>query len=117
MIPPARLSILPQTLTVLLPKVRFAPKVRTGYNVPISNVPGPRTEMYWNGAHVENIYPIGTIYDGLALTVTVCSYADRISFGYLAGGDVLPDIGEVIGLTERSLSELQTAVGVTRDRK
>ena len=55
-------------LTVLLPKVPFAPKVRTGYNVPISNVPGPVTEMYWNGAHVEEIYPIGTVYDGLTLT-------------------------------------------------
>jgi hypothetical protein len=42
-------------LTVLLPKVPFAPKVRTGYNVPISNVPGPVTEMYWNGAHVEDL--------------------------------------------------------------
>ncbi len=82
-----------QALTVLLPKVPFAPKVRTGSNVPISNVPGPRTEMYWNGAHVEEIYPVGTVYDGLTLTVMVCSYADRISFSYLTGPDVMPDIG------------------------
>ncbi|MGO9152024.1 wax ester/triacylglycerol synthase family O-acyltransferase [Mycobacterium sp.] len=102
-----------QVTTVLLPKTPF-PKVRTGYNVPISNIPGPRTEMFWNGAHVDDIYPIGTIYDGLALTVTVCSYADRISFGYLAGGDVMPDISEVIGLTERSLADLEAAVGVWR---
>jgi diacylglycerol O-acyltransferase / wax synthase len=101
-----------QALTVLLPKVSFAPKVRTGHNAPISNVPGPRAEMYWNGAHVEEIYPVGTIYDGMTLSVTVCSYADRISFNYLTAPDVMPDIGAVIGLTERSLSELETAVGV-----
>ncbi len=101
-----------QALTVLLPKVRFAPKVRTGYNVPISNVPGPRTEMYWNGAHVEEIYPLGTVYDGLTLTVMVCSYADRISFSYVTSPDVMPDIGAVIGLTERCLGELEAAVGV-----
>ena len=101
-----------QALTVLLPKVPFAPKVRTGYNVPISNVPGPRTEMYWNGAHVEEIYPVGTVYDGLTLTVMVCSYADRISFSYLTGPDVMPDIDAVIALTERCLAELETAVGV-----
>jgi diacylglycerol O-acyltransferase / wax synthase len=101
-----------QALTVLLPKVRFAPKVRTGYNVPISNVPGPRTEMYWNGAHVEEIYPLGTVYDGLTLTVMVCSYADRISFSYVTGPDVMPDIGAVIGLTERCLAELEASVGV-----
>ena len=99
-------------LTVLLPKVPFAPKVRTGYNVPISNVPGPVTEMYWNGAHVEEIYPIGTVYDGLTLTVMVCSYADRLGFSYLTSPDVMPNIGEMIGLTERSLAELEAAVGV-----
>ncbi len=101
-----------QALTVLLPKVRFAPKVRTGYNVPISNVPGPQTEMYWNGAHVEEIYPLGTVFSGLTLTVMACSYADRIGFTYLTSPDVTPDIGAVIGLTEQSLAELETAVGL-----
>jgi len=99
-----------QVTTVLLPKTPL-PKVRTGYNVPISNVPGLRSEMYWNGAHVEDIFPIGTVFDGLALTVTVCSYADRISFGFLAGRDVLPEIDELIDLTEQSLAEVEAAVG------
>ena len=104
------LLVATQVTTVLLPKTPL-PKLRTGYNVPISNVPGPRDEMYWNGSHVEDIFPIGTVFDGLALTVTICSYADRVSFGYLAGGDALPEIGELIGLTELSLTELQAAVG------
>ena len=108
------LLIPPLALTMVLPKLRFAPKVRTAYNVPISNVPGPGTEMYWNGAHVEEIYPLSLVYDGLTLTVTVCSYADRVSFSYLTSPDVMPDIGEVIALTERSLAELETAVGVVR---
>jgi WS/DGAT/MGAT family acyltransferase len=103
-----------QALNVLLPKVPFAPKVRTGSNVPISNVPGPRTEMYWNGAYLKEIYPVGTVYDGLTLTVMGCSYADRISFSYLTGPDVMPDIEAVVPLTERCLAELETAVGVAR---
>jgi len=60
-------------LTVLLPMVPFAPRLRTGYNLPISNVPGPRTEMYWNGAHIEELYPVSTVYDGMGLNVTVSS--------------------------------------------
>lgn len=43
--------------TALLPILLFAPKVRTGYNLPISHVPGPPTEMYWSDAHVDEIYP------------------------------------------------------------
>ena len=102
-------SVIPM---MLLPMLPFASKVSTGYNVSISNVPGPRTEMYWNGAHVEAIYPVSLVFDGMALNVTVCSYADRISFGYLAARDVMPDIGTVISLTERCLGELEAAVGV-----
>ena len=98
--------------TVLLPMLRFAPKLRTGYNLPISNVPGPQQELYWNGAHVEEIYPVSAVYDGMALNVTVCAYADRFGFGYVAGRDVMPDIETLVPLTERCLAELETAVGV-----
>jgi diacylglycerol O-acyltransferase / wax synthase len=98
--------------TVLLPMVPFAPRLRTGYNLPISNVPGPQTEMYWNGAHIEEIYPVSTVYDGMGLNVTVCSYADRVTFGFVAGREMLPDIETLIPLTERALDELETAVGL-----
>jgi len=99
--------------TVLLPAVPFAPRLRRGYNVSISNIPGPKAEMYWNGAHLEEIYPVSTAIDGQALNVTICSYADRVTFGYVSGRRVMPDIGSLIQMTERVLVELETAVGVT----
>ncbi len=97
--------------TVVSPMLPFTPKVRTGYNLPISHVPGPRSEMYWNGARIEEIYPVSTVYDGMALNVTTCSYADRVGFGYVAGADVVPDIDALIPLTEECLTELESAVG------
>jgi diacylglycerol O-acyltransferase / wax synthase len=98
--------------TVLLPMLPFVPKLRTGYNLPISHVPSPSAEMYWNGAHIEDIYPVSAVYDGQALNVTTCSYADRIGFGYVAGRDVVPDIDALIPLTEQSLTELEAAMGL-----
>lgn len=98
--------------TVVLPMLPLAPNIRTGYNLPISHVPGPRNEMYFNGAHVEEIYPVSTVYDGQALNITTCSYADRIGIGFVAGADVLRDIGALIPLTEQCLSELEAAAGV-----
>jgi len=99
--------------TVLLPQLPWTSWVRPGYNMPISNVPGPQHEMYFNGAHVDEIYPVSVVYDGMALNVTVCSYADRIGVGYVADRDVLADIDELVPLTEVALSELEAAVGVT----
>ena len=68
--------------------------------------------MYWNGAHLEKIYPVSAVYDGQALNVTTCSYADRIGFGYVAGRDAVPDIAALTALTEKALIELESAVGV-----
>ena len=99
--------------TVLLPMLPFIPKARTGYNLPISSVPGPSTEMYWNGSHVDELYPVSAVYDGQGLNVTTCSYADHIGIGYVAGSDVVPDIETLIPLTEQSLTELEVAVGVS----
>ncbi|ORV82594.1 diacylglycerol O-acyltransferase [Mycobacterium interjectum] len=97
--------------TVISPLLPFTPKIRTGCNLPISHVPGPGTEMYWNGAHLEEIYPVSTVFDGMALNVTTCSYADRIGFGYVAGAELMPDIDTLIPLTEECLTELESAAG------
>lgn len=69
--------------------------------------------MYWNGAHIDEIYPVSAVYDGQALNVTTCSYADRIGFGYIAGREMVPDVAEMIPLTERALTELERAVATS----
>ncbi|AFM16280.1 Diacylglycerol O-acyltransferase [Mycolicibacterium chubuense NBB4] len=98
--------------TVLLPMVPFVPILRAGYNLPISHVAGPRTEMYWNAAHIDEIYPVSAVFDGQGLNITTCSYADRITFGYVAGREVIPDMDTLVPLTEESLAELEVALRV-----
>ncbi|MFN8101344.1 MAG: wax ester/triacylglycerol synthase family O-acyltransferase [Mycobacterium sp.] len=98
--------------TFLLSAIPLIPKWRNGYNVPISNVRGPRTDMYFNGAHLDSLYPISTVFDGLGLNATMCSYAETISFGYVAGRNLVPDIATLIPLTETAFAELESAVGV-----
>lgn len=98
--------------TVLLPMLPLTSWVRPSYNLPISNVPGPQEKSYFNGARVDEIYPVSVVYDGMALNVTVCSYADQIGVGYVADRDVLPGIDDLVPLTEKALAELEDAVGV-----
>ncbi len=97
--------------TAVFPLLPFTPRLRTGYNLPISHVPGSRAEMYWNSARIEEIYPVSTVYDGMTLNVTTCSYANRVGFGYAAGRKVVPDIDALILLTEQCLTELESAIG------
>jgi diacylglycerol O-acyltransferase / wax synthase len=98
--------------TVLLPLLPFTPKVRTGYNLPISHILGPRSQMYWNGARLEEMYPVSAVYDGQTLNVTTCSYAGRVGFGYVAGRESVPEIDALTSLTDKALIELESAVGV-----
>jgi hypothetical protein len=81
----------------------------------ISNVPGPQEEMYYNGAHLDEIYPVSTVFDGMGLNVTVCTYADRVGVGYVTDYDVMPRIAELVPLTEAALAELEAAFGVGSD--
>lgn len=97
--------------TILLPLLPFDTGVPPSFNLPISNVPGPQQQMYFNGASVDEIYPASSIWDGMALNVTVCSYADRIGVGYVADRDVMPDIETLIPFTEAALASLEAAVG------
>ncbi|MCW1959680.1 MAG: wax ester/triacylglycerol synthase family O-acyltransferase [Mycobacterium sp.] len=98
--------------TVMIPLLPFGTLLPPSCNMAISNVPGPREEMYYNGAHLDEIYPVSSIFDGMGLNVTVCSYAGRIAVGYVTDADVMPRVGELIPLTEQALTELETAVGL-----
>ena len=98
--------------TFLLSALPLLPRWRTGYNVPISNVRGPAADMYFNGAHLDALYPISTVFDGLGLNATMCSYAGTVSFGYVAGRNLVPDIQTLIPLTEAAFAELESALGV-----
>lgn len=98
--------------TVLLPLLPFDTDIPPSFNIPVSHVPGPDHQMYFNGARVDEIYPVSTVYDGMALNVTMCSYADQISVGYVADRDVMPDIATLIPLTAQALRDVETAVGL-----
>ena len=102
-------AVVPTALSPLLP---FGSRVKPSYNLPISNVPGPQARSYFNGASVDEIYPVSVVYDGMALNVTLCSYADQIGVGYVADRDVVGDVDDLVPLTETALAELEASVGL-----
>lgn len=80
------------------------------FNVIISNVPGPKRPLYFNGARLEGMYPVSVITDGLALNITLTSYVDRIEFGVIACRRTLPRIQKLLGYFEDGLAELTPAI-------
>lgn len=80
------------------------------FNVLISNVPGPRKPLYWNGARMQGVYPLSIPYEGQALNITVTSYAGSLEFGLTGCRRTVPHLQRLLGLLEDSLVELEKAV-------
>ena len=60
-------------------------------NLVVSNVPGPRKPLYWNGARLVELYSVGPLSEGIGLNLTVWSYCDRMYCALLACPEQIPD--------------------------
>ena len=79
------------------------------FNIVISNVPGPRQTLYWNGAEVLGNYPVSIPIDGAALNITMTSYVDRLDFGLTGCSRSLPHMQRILKYLEAGLTELEKA--------
>ncbi len=81
------------------------------FNIVISNVPGAREPMYWNGARLDGNYPLSIALDGQAVNITVANNADNLDFGLVGCRRSVPHLQRLLGHLEDSLKELERAVG------
>lgn len=90
---------------------RLAEYVPPPFNLIVSNVPGPPVPLHLAGARVEAVVPMGPVADGLALNITVLSYASHLHIGLLADAAAVPDVGEIAASFEPALAELAALAG------
>ena len=85
--------------------------MRPPFNLIISNVPGPRQPLYWNGARLDGLYPLSIPIDGLALNITCTSYADEIAFGLTGCRRTVPHLQRLLTHLDDELAALEKAAG------
>lgn len=83
---------------------RFLPPA---INLVISNVPGPSRRMYFRGAAVLEAYPVTTLAPGVALNMTVSSYAGTLYFGLVGGRSAIPDLQRLTAFLAEAYREFQ----------
>ena len=99
-----------QMLTGMMPKWQ-------AFNVLISNVPGPKEPLYWNGARLRGMYPISMPLDRLALNITILSYYDQLEFGLTACRRTLPSMQRMLAHLETGIEQLEDAAGLNSLRR
>ncbi|MET8775304.1 wax ester/triacylglycerol synthase family O-acyltransferase [Nocardia sp. NPDC004654] len=103
----------PWVFTLLL-GIRSAP---SSHPMGISNIPGPRETLFWDGARLDAMYPISLLMHGNSLNFTCFGYRDELFLGVLGAADKLPPIEHLTAAMDAALAELDgllapaTAVG------
>ena len=93
-----------------------AEQKRRGFNLVITNVPGPQFPLYAAGAQMLESYPVQPLLAGQALAIGVTSYDGGVYFGVNADRDALPDVYVLGQCLEEALAELVDSASENRPR-
>lgn len=88
----------------------LADRLPVAHNLVISNVPGPPVPLYLSGARIEALYPLGPVFHGAGLNVTVLSNAGRLHVGVIACRESVPDTDDLVRRFPAELATLTAAV-------
>ena len=90
--------------------LRLAERHPVVHNLVISNVPGPPIPLYFMGARIEALCPLGPVFHGAGLNVTVMSNAGRMHVGAIACRESMPDTDALVRHFPAELERLTAAV-------
>jgi diacylglycerol O-acyltransferase / wax synthase len=74
-------------------------------NVVISNVPGPQVPLYLAGAKMLTFHPLSIIIHGIALNITIQTYAGHVDFGLIADKKAVPDVQDLADALQAAFDE------------
>jgi diacylglycerol O-acyltransferase / wax synthase len=98
---------MPVLLQTLVPSVEKL--IGPQSNLIISNVPGSRERLYFHGAEMVAHYPVSQVGHGMALNITVLSYAGGLFFGFVACPDAVPSVQRLAVHMDAAVHELESA--------
>jgi len=82
---------------------------RPVHNLVISNVPGPQMPLYFLGAEIKAMFPLGPIFHGSGLNITVMSLNGKLDVGILSCPELLGDLWDLADKFSSGLDELLAA--------
>jgi diacylglycerol O-acyltransferase len=94
----------------LYAQMRMALYHRPLFNLVITNVPGPRRPLYFNGARVVGTMGTAPIIDGLGLIIVVTSYLEEVTVSVTSCPSVLPDVEFFEDCLREAMAEINDAV-------
>jgi hypothetical protein len=86
---------------------RFLPPLG---NILISNVVGPKQDLYLDGSKLVGLYPMSTIPPGVSANITFYTTGGVVYAGIIAGREAIPDLPFVAEQIVKGFDVLEHAV-------
>ncbi len=90
--------------------LRLAEKHPVVHNLVISNVPGPPVPLFFMGAEIKALYPLGPVFHGAGLNITVMSNNGHVHVGIIACRESMPEVDDLVQRFPAELATLKAAV-------
>ena len=85
----------------------------TTFNLVLSNVPGPKKALYMRGSRLEAVYPVSIPAHGMALNITLETYAGTMNFGFIGDREAVPHLQRLAVYTGEALTALERGLGLS----
>ena len=90
--------------------LRLAERGPVIHNLVISNVPGPPVPLYFLGARIDAMYPLGPVFHGAGLNITVLSQNGMAHVGVIACRESVSEPQQIVDGFRDELEALLAAV-------
>ena len=90
--------------------LRLAERGPVIHNLVISNVPGPPVPLYFIGARIDALYPLGPVFHGAGLNITVMSNNGEMHIGAIACRELMPRVWDLADQFQAELEAMKDAV-------
>jgi diacylglycerol O-acyltransferase len=101
----------PSTLHAMVSRASLR---QIGFNLVVTNVPGPQFPLYCQGSKMVEAFPVAFLYAGQYVAIAIFSYNGQLNFGYLADRHGMDDVQMLADGVEEAVRELLQGVGETK---
>jgi len=99
-----------QTFALMYELLHLSDLVAPIANILVSNMPGPRKRMYFNGCKVTSIYPISTITPGGGINFTLMTYGEMVNVGMVCCDNNIKTLEPMVQYFQEAFDLLEKSV-------
>lgn len=90
--------------------LRFGRWTPAAFGLVMSNIPGPKVQLYLNGARLDALVPISVPMHNSPVNMTCIGHGDKITFGIAVASRNVPHVNDIADALEDAIVDLEASV-------